>query len=407
MIKRRILFFVIIIGALIFAGCQTDDEDDGDTAGVDDYIGQGKKHLEQNESLEAQKDFEKALSIKADSHEGRFGLFLARIIRLPNLIDQIIGTISSISFENQANDRMTKSAPAAPVFDNTIHEYLYENVGGRLADNEDTYELLAAGSDFDFELDYYTIAIDESALMTFSGHYDQCDLYFMGALDAVMNGLMNFLLALNLDFDPTLLILPDTETITESDELILAYLNLVESLLVSEVEPNFLYYREDGMEYLSQAGIDLGNAFARLNRAFDCMASAPLNRMAFQFHYFDRNADDVYTPFKDPVYIGDELVLSPDTAGSLEYLAEILPEAFYEGSEVDADPHTVTTITPAHFDELLYSLDLLPLKVGPVSIDGLPEYPAINLGAVFNDPEPDALRNMLLLVVDIVYAVMG
>jgi hypothetical protein len=399
---RHAFYLALIFICLILMSCGAGEDNDEDSPGIDDYIRQGKSHLTTNESLYAEKAFESALDIKSDSHDAKFGLFLARLIRLPNLIDQIVGTISSISFEDQANDQMTKSLSIGTSFDNSIHEYLYENVGGRLTDNEVLYDALAVGSDFDFDLARYAISIGESDLMAFSGHFDKCDLYFFGSMDALMNALVNYLLALDLSFDQQLLILPDTEELNDTTETVLAYVELIENLLLSEVEPNFLMYRQDGAEYLQQTGMDLGNAFARLSAAYDCMSSALLERPMFQFHYFDRNADEAYSPFKDPVFIGDTIELSPDAAASLQYIAQLLPDAFYEGSELDADP-TVATITLADFNELLYSLGLLPLQLGPITIDNLPAVPEINLGDLFVDPDPESLQNALLVIIDLIH----
>ncbi len=399
---RHAFYLTLIFLSITLMSCGAKEDNDDDAPGIDDYIRQGKTHLTTNESLYAEEAFESALEIKSDSQDAKFGLFLARLIRLPNLIDQLVGTISSISFEDQANDNMTKSLSIGPGFDNSIHEYLYENVGDRLAANEVLYDALALRSDFDFDLARYPISIGESDLMAFSGHFDKCDLYFFGSMDALMNALVNYLLAIDLNFDPQLLILPDTEELSGTTETVLAYVELIENLLSSEDAPNFLTYRKDGTEYLQQTGMDLGNAFARLSAAYDCMSSALLERSMFQFHYFDRNANEAYSPFKDPVFIGNTIELSPDPAGSLQYITQLLPDAFYEGSELDADP-TVATITLADFNELLYSLELLPLQLGPITIDNLPAVPEINLGDLFVDPDPESLQNALLVIIDLIH----
>ncbi len=403
---RNALLIPIFIFCAILIGCAADDDNDEDEYTAQDYVNLGKHYLTENESLEAEKAFEAALDIKHDSEDAQFGLFLARLIRLPNLIDQIIGTISSISFEDQANDQAAKSLQTQPEFSSSIHEYLYENVGGRLFENEELYETLATASNFEFDIERYAIMIDESALMEFSGRFDQCDVAFLGGLDAVLNALMNFLLSVDLSFDPTLLILPDTEEVTESNELVLAYLELIENLLTSEAEPSFLRYREDGSPYLQQTAIDLGNAFARIADTYDCMTNAALDRSIYQVRYFDRNADGVYTPYKDPVDIGDDLELNPDLAAALQYLADLLPPAFYEGTEADSDPSDTATITPADFNELLYGLDLLPIELGPIVIDALPDYPEINISEIFVDPDPNALRDTLLTIIDIANALL-
>jgi hypothetical protein len=74
---------------------------------------------------------------------------------------------------------------------------------------------------------------------------------------------------------------------------------------------------------------------------------------------------------------------------------------FWEGSVLDTDPDTIDTLSPASLNELLRVLDVLPFSLGPFEINALPEFPKLNVGSFFANPQPDGFRETLFLLIEL------
>ena len=385
---------LFICGWLICASCADEKEPEGgNDQSLTELLAQGKHELMVNDGYGAAETFGQAQALDKDSLDAGFGLFLAQLMEFPNFIDQIISTINGLSF--------AYSDPSDEPAADPIHDYLLEYIVGQIENNETLYAELADGPDFDFQLQSYDIQIDESPLLEFGGEFDQIDLQFFSALNALVDGLLNFILALDLRFDPTVLQF-DLEADLGTFETIDMIVDLLDALLSSPSYPTFLALAEDGgVTYMQATGIDFGNAFIRLESAFDGLKLKHGSRSDHQFGYVDENGDGIYDPLTDQVFIGETVTLEPDQAIAIRNLCAKLAAAFYEGSLSDIDPHAVNLFWLSDLDELLTAFDILPIILGPLSITGLPGAIGINLGELFADPDPNGVRDVLWFIVEL------
>lgn len=395
------LISLIVVYCFLFCvSCADDNDDNNDENGFDDYVHLGKTALADNDATTAANAFHQALAINPDSTEAKFGLVLSHVILFPNIIDDVLETISGLNFVEEGVDPEKNTASFYPKPEgehtNQIHGFFQDQVAGQTAEAEALYEELAAGPDFDFELAQYNYRIGESDLFVFGGSFDQTDLHFFGALNALVNGICNFVFAHNLYFDFTVLILPETDDDMNILIIIDAAIDMIDSLLSSTFYPDFLYLMEDGgVEHMQALGIDLGNVFARFYYALDNLQYESGDQTDDQIGYIDSDNNGAYDPDLDSVFIGQTITIEPELAIAITNLADKLAQAFYEGSSMDVDPYVEQLLSLADFSELLIALGILPIELGPIVIDELPEYIAFNLGTVFADPSPDGLRSLL------------
>jgi len=423
----------LLFGILSFAACGDDDDDD-DGASYEDYLLLGKQYLVANEGAAAADAFGNALALNDAGHEARYGLLLANSLMLTNFIDQIMETISAITFEGDEND---SGKSTEPEHINAIHLYLLEYNLPAVDENEELYDALSAVENPGIQLDHYELSIEGEPLLTFGGEFDKADLHLFGAYNALIGGVLHLLMAHDLYFDPFCLDLGDLLSgDLETEELVEVLIGVFECLMNSESHPTFLNLDANwGLEYMQQAGVDLGNTMARLASAFTAMALETDDQADDQLGYTDVGGNGRYDAEVDPVFIGKELTMEPELAVAIAHLAAAMAPVFYEGSTADADPAAVTKVSPADFNELLTALKLLPividsktiseipgqeeltkilqllgilpLELGPYTIESLPAWPNLNVGRIFAEPSEDLLRIGVELLVKYWYLIDG
>jgi len=392
---QRVLIIISISCFLIaLLSCNpVDKSGDNNAPTSDELITLGKTSLSQNKGLEAAEAFEKALSLRPDSVDAKFGIILTGPVIFANFIDQILDTVNNLSFEYAIDDE------AAP--DNPIHKYLLEKVAVHISKSEYIFFDLAIQDHPSFQTERFALEVAGNDLLAFEGEFGKADLFFFGALNSVLDGLLNFILALDLNFDYTVLKLPSMGTNADITETINAIIDLLDELLSSENFPAFLYLDNDGAEHMQKAGIDFGNAFARLSFAFETMASETSSQTHDQFGYYDLNHDSLYDPNSEPVFIGQTVLLAPELAVAIKSISDKMAPIFYEGSVLDSNTNEVDLLTLADFNELFVALGVFPISLGKITIDGFPGLLKFNVGKFFAEPKPDGFRNIILLITKI------
>ena len=385
---------------LFLVGCETTQESESDPTSFQDYLSQGKKHLAKNNGKNAAQAFALALSLDETSAEAKFGHLLASTLLLPNLIDQVLDTISAITFENTPGEDTTKSAFSTDLplgVGQPIHEYLWETTVNYVETSESFYADLTEASDLSFEQDRYVIELADIELLSFSGRFDSTDVRVIGAVHSLMRGLLNLILAHDLRFDYTAIVIPKSDPNATSADTLNMIIEILEGLLYSETHPTFFYLEPHyGVQYMQRAGIDLGNTFARLAQAFSLLVFENHNQKNDPFRFIDTDGDGRYNPTTEPVLVGDSLLLDPIWVEVVRVMSEDLAAIFYEGTDLDADPDHTDLLSLALLNELLQALEVLPFDLGPWTIEAFPGKAGINLGAFFGDPSPDGVRNLLI-----------
>lgn len=396
---RRGWWFLLF--CLLLASCADDNGRDDSSPSAGDYVAAGKQYLTANQAADAARAFNEALALDPTNVEAQYGLVLAGPMRLFNFIDQIIGTINSISFADQPDDKANAAyePPAPPASGNVIQEYIFQEVESQLAESDYYYQQLRDRTDARIHLDDYRLVMADIEILAFGGDFGPPELAVIGGLNAIADGLMRLLLAHNFEFDYTKLRLPATGELTDTMDIISFVFELLGDLLDSPTYPNFLYLdRFDGVAQMQQAGIQLGNAGARLEEAFAKLAAEPLNPDA-PITFTDRNGNGRFDLGIDGVQVGETLELEPDLALAVSDLVYSLSLDFYEGSTLDPTPNTEYLFTLSELNELLRVLGVLPFELGPITISGFPGFIGIDIGEFFADPAPDGLRRILEWVV--------
>jgi hypothetical protein len=267
----------------------------------------------------------------------------------------------------------------------------------------DEYYLELAGMEgLRFQLDQYILEAADVQLIHFSGVFDNTDLNFIGAVNSLGLGVMHLLLGLDMRFDPTLLAIDVSDEEQSTVDSINMIVDLIDGLLTSETYPTFLALApEYGEAYMNRAGIDFGNGFTRIPLTLDSLAAETEDPLGGPIRFFDIDKNGRYNEAKDPLILGESFHLEPRLVTAIRATAENLAPVFYEGSELDEYPWDVQYLSPATFNELLIYLGVLPIELGPIKIDQLPEMPKLNVGGFFSDPQPEGIRNILFLFVEL------
>ncbi len=410
---RPQVWCVLLLVALSVA-CGKDNSSFATNPSVDDLLDQGKEQLALNEGLAAAEAFAQAQVLVPANTDAAYGLLLADVMQFPNFIDDIVEQINGLNFQEEltSGEGAATSGPSfAPAssggsfdsdFTDPIHAYLREKLVPAMEQGEVQYAALTSQADLAFETPVFDLSINGSTLLSFGGVFDQTDLHFFGALNSLLDAALHLLLALDLRFDPTVLQLPKSDPDATLVETLNMIFDLLSGLLTSEDYPTFLYLVENtGVADMQAAGIDMGNTFTRFALAFESLRRETGNQADAQLGYHDANGNDRYDPAEETLFIGSTVELDPALAVEIAELCAILPAVFWEGSAYDVDPTRVDTLRLSDLDGLLEVLNVLPIDLGPLTIDGLPTWIEINVGQVFSDPEPDEVRRLLVLVVNL------
>lgn len=404
---------IVPVALCVFFLVSCDAENDCEKEkGYDDYIAIGKAQLRQGEGDKAREAFEKALRFRPNSNDGRYGIVMAGAVNFINFIDSVYGLVDALSFASTPDKKTTTDdssgtspfgvADEPPKFESPIHAYLYEFIGIQTMAAQKSYLELINEPDLNFELASFPFYLGENELLSFSGPFDKTDLHFFGAMVSLIDAVYHLLMAHDLRFDFTVIILPDTGPDASTIEVIAGIVDLIENLLTSEQFPHFLYLEsETGVEVMKTTGVDFGNTFARLSTCLASLAAETKTQDGGAIRYFDTEHNNRFDPGTDTLFLGQTIVLEPPLAGTIWDLSDALAEAFYEGTPYDVNPYETQKLWLGDLTAILNILGVLPLELGPITIRTLPQNVGIDVGTFFSDPEPDGLHSLLMLVVNI------
>lgn len=379
-------------------GYKFDTEED---PSLEEIISIGKGYLVEGNGAAASDAFNAALKIDDTSTDARFGAILADVMSFTNLIDELVTTLSSFGFGSTSAQTYAKAAAQTkPGFSDLLHQFLDDVLVGKISQSERLYAELAEEPDFRFDLDRYRISVMEIELVNLGGEFDKADLHMIGAVSAIMNGLLNFLLAHNIDIDIASLALPTVPEGADTLTTIDMYLAFLEDLLANPATPDLLTLDgPDGAAFMQQVGIDFGNAFERIDAALVQLAYERDQQIDDQLRFFDTDFDGIYNDGTDPVMIGDAITLDPELVWAIRVLASDLGAAFKDGSAADVDPSEPNPFHLSAANELLQYLGVLPIVLieepFTLAITEIPDFLTIDIGSFFADPDPQGIRQVL------------
>ena len=393
------LFLSAALAWLLFgASCSTDDK--AEKVSYTEAIAKGKEHLENNEGDEAVKTFRYAQDLDADPPDAHFGLLLAQTMGLVNLLDTLLGMFDEL-FDVIGGADPNAPREVGPPAGAALQDLLNRVIGVPFGECETSFEYLAPGPEFTFELSSYELSLSGQPLLALGGDFNKTDAYWLGAVIALFSAVSDIAQANNLDFDLyTLLNNLDLSALDFTNDPMgsLAYIaDLLDSLINDPYYPDFLTLLPDvGVEHMQSAGVNLGRVFGRVYGSLNHLAEDAGRPSSSQLTYADANGNDSYDPDIDSVRLGDLLMLDPELVEIISQLSWDLRNVLWEGSPDDVNPLKVDRLTLAMFNDLLIYLGLLDSPL-------LPNFIGFNIGRIFTDPSPTGLKDLLQLVVDLIY----
>ncbi len=392
-----LLLIALICAALLCAACVSEENDD--STSIDELIALGKSYLAHGDGEAAADAFIAARKIDAENTDATFGLMLANLMQFTNLLDKALELFSQIDMGSSDGDGEIYNGSDG--VGDIIQAFFNDTISRQIAQNEIFYHKLSRGDEFDFQLENYRLAILDLPFVDFGGEFDKADLHFLGAVNALFDGVIQILLAHDLNFDAANLALPEPTNYSLAEQ-IGPYVDLLEELLNSEDYPHFLYLFENGIGRMQQAGVDFGNIFRRLYRCFKQAALETDDQADDQVSYLDANANGAYNEQTDEIYIRNLVTFSPKETAAFKAFFEKMAVVFYDGSALDENPDEDDPMTPATFNELLTAYGFLPLRVTDAFyIENMPPWPGIELGYFFAYPESDGLRSLVFSMIDL------
>jgi len=399
-----LLVALFLLFSILVFSCEEDNSDDAGELDYHQLMSLGKFYLEHGDGYTAADYFEMALVKEPESIEAKYAVVVSGPMIFMNFFDRIMGTIDALSFAGVGVEGKSMLFEyEKPKSDgNQIHLYLHDKIIKEMVSVENAYLDIENEDVIRLSLDGYVLILLEDELLRLGGEFDNTDFYLFGAANSLVNGAIKLLLAHNLYFDYTMLVLPEIPTDGDVIETIDPIIELLDNLLHSVDFPDFLkLVKGTGARNMQLAAIDLGLAFVRFRQTIESLGHEAGGQNGHQITYVDVNENGRYNVSVDSLKIGPELVLEADIVAALMKLSGKLAPGFFEGSDMDRTPDVVDFITPADFTDILTALEIMPFIFGSVTIENLPEYPRINVGDFFANPTKDGLRNFLLSVISI------
>lgn len=386
--KRIIAVLVIAVLALICCACNPEDE--ADDLSVADAVAKGKRALSYNDGVDAARYFRYVRDKDAFNTDGAYGLVLANLQAMMNLVDSIVPYIDLFSGDPAA----VEPEPAWSTGE-AIGHILDTSALADFQDSESAFVLLEPARPLRFDLSRYEWWLGDANLLSVGGEFDRSDLYLFGSVNALLLGVLDVVSAHNLDLNLGSLAIPPIDLVGDPVGTLEGLSELLHNILDDPYFPDTLTMDEDGGPLMADAGVRLGDACDRLYRVFNELSVETDDQTDDPIGYFDDNANGRYDRHVDRVRMGD-VVLSPEAASVLRNLGANLRDAFWEGSTADRNPLAVDRLTLGMLNELLVALGVLEEPI-------LPDAIGFNIGKFFSDPHPAGLRGLvetLSLVLD-------
>ncbi|MCC6157318.1 MAG: hypothetical protein IT350_04640 [Deltaproteobacteria bacterium] len=389
--KRRWVWCVaamFVLAGLVTA-CNPEEDEDETTA--DEAIAKGKAALEIGDGVGAAKYFRYAQASDLYNRDADYGLVMANLTAMVNLVDSIVPLAPLFEDGQQVNE-----GPSVAVGDH-LQSILETSAVADFRASDEAFERLEPVRPLRFDLGRYPWTLGGSDLLVLGGEFDRADLDFFGALTSLVLGVLDIVATHNLDLNLGTLTLPSFDFAEDPAGTVAGLRGLLGSLLDDPYFDDFLMMEEDGAARMRQAGVELGTAFDRLYRMFNELTTETDDQSNDAIWFADDNDDGRYTRGSDRVFLG-ELEIRAETADALAGLFHNLSLALWEGSSADPSPLTTERLSPAMLNDLLVALGVLDAPI-------LPDWIGFDIGQVFSDPHPAGLRGLVQTLVDILAAI--
>lgn len=463
--RRSFMALILVVVLAVFLlGCEEKFDYDEDPT-LEEILEIGKSYLRAGDGGSASEAFLAAMELSPMCGEAKYGLLISRNQQFIGMLDQLFILLSdlnaqSIGGEVELPDGQIVQAELEPIGD-YIQEFLAESASKWYDDGEDIYLDLLTYPDPYFEIDRFNIGINGILDIRFGGRLDRGDLHFFGMMNGLVRGLVNFVLAhdinydffniaipeINLDFDN----LTDLSAILDLIGELGPIVDLLEEMLTFEDNPDFLYLKgNEGVARMQASGRQIGLMFYRLHLMIEEVYRETGAQTPDTVHYLDDNSNHAGDRLSEGLVIPGFGAMDAGLVNGLDVLCALTATAMWDHTIFDIDPYQPNPFYLSFANDLLIGLDILPLvideafiedllgidldqlvqnllplllqmlqeigldlgdpnDIGDVGFDddfqivitGIPEILPIDIGPWFAEPEPDGVRELLGFVIDL------
>jgi len=457
------LLLVAILAALLL-GCEEKFDYNEDPT-LEEILEIGKGYLRAGDGGSASEAFMAAMKLSPTCGEAKYGLLIARNLQFLSMLDELFTLISNLNAQSVGGevtlpDGRIVQAELEPIGD-YIQEFLAESAAKWYEVCEDLYLDLLTYPDPSFEIDHFSIGITGILDMQFGGRLDRGDLHFFGVMTGLVRGLVNFVLAHDINYDFFNIAIPemelnfdnldDFEAILDLIESLGPIVDLLESMLNFEENPDFLYLKgNEGVARMQAAGQQFGLMFYRMHLMIEEVYRETSQQTEGTVHYLDADSNQAGDRLAESLVIPGFGTLDAGMVNGLDVLCALTATAMWDHTVFDIDPYEANPFYLSFANDLLIGLDILPLvideafiedllgidldalvqqllpqllsllqelgldlgdpnDIGDVGFDddfqivitGIPEILPIDIGPWFAEPEPDGVRELLGFVIDL------
>jgi len=423
-----LLLFILVAMAMI-AGCTCDDDDDDNDAADDDdtgdddtgdddtdddttdddtddddddttpspaepFIEAGKAYLRLGAGDLAREQFLLAKGADAEHEGGYYGNALADLVHdfdVISIIDSYIEML--IGFQPPEKDGVPDTGQG--MIDQVIQLALEGLVTERSDELVEQVEWLRTEApDVIFELDRMPIILFFEEVADFHGDFDLPDAVAAEAMARLLGGLIEHLLALNLDFNIGVIF--DVKDMDWGDfsteEIIGAVIDIGLALLDDPAFPNVFTLKEDGALFKA-AGLKMGLGWANAAETYSLIIAETTPQTAEVFGYSDLNGDSAWQE-NEPLYLQPwEELNEHDNQVAWEFrdVFQSLADSFLDYTEYDTDPENPQPFNLSELNVILHAIGLPSLIPSWALLD-------IDFGAAYRDADPTAFRDTLVAI---------
>ncbi|NLH47646.1 MAG: hypothetical protein GX444_03475 [Myxococcales bacterium] len=420
----------------LFLGC-SEKFDTREDPTLEEILRIGKRYLVAGDGGNASDAFEAAIKLSPTCDEAKFGLLISRNMQFMNLLNQLVafasgGLAQTMPADPGAGLDMQVLAESSNLGD-YIQEFLGESAEVWYQACEQLYLDLMNDPDPSFEIEGFTMKLEGIVTFQFGGRLDRSDLQFFGVLNSLVEAVVNIAMAHDLNYDFFSLQIPslnfdlggledlDLEAIQDLLEQLDPLIDLVESLITYEDNPDFLTLKgEDGVKRMQAAGVQLGQLFYRLHLLIDTAYRETGPQEAGTVHFIDDNMDGQGDRQLESLFIPGFGALEPDLVNGIDSLCILTAPAFWDETAYDTDPTHANPFYISYANDLLTALDVLPIVIDKEMIEDLlgidlnflgdnfeiviseiPEILPIDVGPWFAYPSMTGIKDLLQSLVDL------
>lgn len=372
-----------------------DDIADDDTPTPNEEVDEGKRWLHYGDGDRANLHFYNAIEGAPEHPEANYGPVVGHELHIMDVISIIIDYVVSLDYGGPVKGGLVDDP------DNILDSFLQDVMDGLLlstaeAQREMAAHCLAEGYEFR-QQEPIPLIIHFESLGTMAGHFDDAELHGFLVPTIFMQGLMENLLSVSLDFDLSMIV-PIIE-IDFDEDLWEAIGQLVDILLATFTDPqypDFFTLPPENIELFQSAALHMAESMDELLMTFEAIEADRDPQDEDVLAYVDRIANGRYDegePYRMPgVGVLDRQAM--EAAGALRVVAEQFRNSLWDYTEFDLDPANADPFHLAYLNPLLDAFGLPPI------IPDIPEL-WIDFGAMYQNPGHDEFKQTIITILQI------